>query len=105
MRIDRSFRITDDEAEYKRAWRAQAEQTATILCYFAECELATLEYYEMTKSAPKSQRERHRSICQQMVWQITDLGIIPVNGPMGPFPRLLKLVREQRKLRGLGDPE
>lgn len=90
MRIDRGT----------RNWPAQASQLGTVLCWLAECELATLARYERLASMPEGQRERHRMICQKMVHHLAELGVIPVNGPMGPFPRLRRRVMAERERQG-----
>ncbi|WP_137917168.1 hypothetical protein [Hydrogenophaga sp. 2FB] len=73
---------------------AAARQTATVLAWLTECQLATLESLQMRKSTPKSELRRQQSICDDAVSQCQDLGIGPgVRGLRGHgCPRLSALL-------------
>lgn len=52
--------------------------------YYTECQLATLEHYEMRKSSSKSETERHRKIAEGMIECCKTVGA----GPFRSTPRL-----------------
>lgn len=76
---------------------AAARQTATVLAWLTECQLATLEGLQMRKSTPKSQLRRQEEICITAVDQCLDLGIGPdVRGLRGHgCPRLSERLRSR----------
>jgi hypothetical protein len=82
-----------------RAPEAAATQLAIVLAWIAECELATLEYYQGTKSAPKHELRRHESICKDLVYHCRDLKV-PPRGLLGrACPRLEKAMNEISALK------
>ena len=65
-----------------------SERLATVLAWFTECELATLERLRRLKSTPQSELRRHETICNDAVFNCADLKIEP-RGLYGlPCPRL-----------------
>ena len=65
-----------------RTPEAAASQTARVLAWLTECELATLEELKERKSASKRDVHRHEEICQKAIAQCHDLGVEPY-GLMG----------------------
>lgn len=61
----------------ERTPEAAVTQTARVLAWLTECELATLERYERLKSVSKSETERHREICKRAVRHCWELGVPP----------------------------
>jgi hypothetical protein len=80
-----------------RVPEAAAVQLAVVLAWIAECELATLEYYRCTKSAPRSQLRRHESICADLVKHCRELNIRPSGLYGKPCPRLAELLTPLRR--------
>ena len=72
-----------------------AVQTARVLAYATECELATSEIIQPLKSVSLYRKKRHRAICDKLVDHCYDLKIPPIG--LCEHQRCVRLEEEYRK--------
>lgn len=82
--------MNSDRLFEDRVPEAAARQLATVLAWATECHLATLA--NLPKRTSKSERARHQSIADQLVFHCAELKVDP-RGLLGrPCPRLARLL-------------
>ena len=79
----------------ERTPEAAAIQTATVLAWLAECELATLEDLQGRSRPPKRELARHQEIVDRVVEQCLDLRIRPAGLRGTTCQRLAEAMRQQ----------
>ena len=71
-------------------------QTALVLAWATECQLATLEELKHRKSASQSDIRRHASIASKLVFNCKDLNVPPKGFYGHPCTRLAKYLQRPK---------